>query len=86
MRRPETGARGSNNKLSVGKLHALVASCMGARGAPRRGLQTQTAPLEASLPHVPLSSPSFRRIKQRINLWKIHMIVMWLCTGEEKTG
>ena len=85
MRRPKTTARGSNNKLSAGKLPPLVASGMGATGAPTRGFQTQTTPLEASLAQVPLCSPSFRRIKHRINVRKIHMIVMWLCAGEEKT-
>ena len=59
---------------------------MGARGEPGRGFQTNTPPLEASLPKVPLCTPSFRRIKHRTNLRKLHMTVMWLWGAEEKTG
>ena len=86
MRRPKTDVAGSKSKFSAGKAPTLIAFGMGARGAPGRGFQTQTPPLEASLPQVPLCSPSFRRIKHRINLRKIHMTVMWLCRREEKTG
>ena len=86
MRRPKTDAAGVEKQIQCGQGARTDCLCMGARGAPGRGFQTQTPPMEASLPQVPPCFPSFQRIKHRINRRKIHMTVMWLWGGEEKTG
>ena len=85
MRRPKTDAAGVEKQIQCGQSAHTDCLWHGGKGGTREGFP-DPPPLEATLPQVPLCSPSFRRIKHRINLRKIHMTVMWLCGGEEKTG